>query len=400
MSSYSKSVAWIYLAFAIIVVGAIAAGALLFSVHSKVRAVSPTSLTYHANANGPYTVRGNSILGADGQPYIFHGIGRDGLEFNCSGEGPLDKQHLAYMGSGVNTDTETYWGGNTIRLPLSEGFWLHGAPGYACTASQYQSLVKQTVNNITALHLNAMLDLQWTDAAGQSRQGGGPRAMPDADSVTFWSQVASIYAKYSNVLFELYNEPHPSSWSCWLSGCPIKGDTVSSDDCKCAKTLSYQSVGMQTLVSTVRNAGANNLVLVGGMNWGYDLSQITKYAISGSNVVYDTHPYDYADKAPSMWDAGFGNISAKYPVISGESGEYDCGSDYMSQLLPYFDAHNIGWIGWAWSTAGGCSSPLLVSDYQGTPYPGMGEYIYQYLQSYAPAPATAPARMNNFWSLN
>src|SRR6266704_5246331 len=105
-------------------------------------------------AQGPYTVQGNAILGASNQHYFFHGIGRDGLEYNCSGEGPLDQQHLAFMGSGNSSaSTGTYWGANTIRLPLSENFWLYGAPGYPCTAAQYQATVKQVVNSITALKL-------------------------------------------------------------------------------------------------------------------------------------------------------------------------------------------------------------------------------------------------------
>lgn len=353
--------------------------------HAKASSYAP--LTYSAVAKGPYSVQGNKILGNDGQPYIFHGVGRDGMEYNCSGEGPLDTQHLSYMGTGTNGNGATYWGGNTVRLPLSEGFWLNGAPGYPCSAAQYHSVVKQTVDNLTSLKLNVILDLQWTDAGGQSKQGGGPWAMPDADSVTFWQQVAPIFSSYSNVLFQLYNEPHPSSWACWASSCTISADSGYSDDCKCSKTLTYTSVGLQALVNTVRSAGANNLVLVGGIAWGYDLSQIGTYQITGSNVVYDTHPYPYGDKLPSTWDAAFGNASLTYPVFSAESGEYDCGSSYMSQLLPYFDAHGISWMAWAWAvpkTPDVCGYPQLVTDYNGTPSTSTGLYIYQHLRGYAP----------------
>src|SRR5579875_149679 len=344
------------------------------------------SLPYSATANGPYTVQGNQILDANGHQYIFHGIGRDGLEYNCNGDGPLDAAHLAFLGNGSGNGG-TYWGANTVRLPLSEGFWLNGAPGYPCSAQQYQLLVKQVVNTLTSLQLNVVLDLQWTDAGGQSGQGGGPWAMPDADSVTFWQQVAPIFSSYSNVLFEVYNEPHPASWSCWLNGCAITNDTGYSNDCQCNKTFSYTAVGMQTLVNTVRSTGAKNLILVGGMNWGFDLSQVPNYPITGGNIVYDTHPYPYADKAPGTWDAAFGNLSATYPVISAENGEYDCGTSYLSQLYAYFDAHQIGWMAWAWDVRGNvCGYPQLVTDYQGTPSVKTGQFVYQYLHSYASQP--------------
>ena len=336
----------------------------------------------NAQSNGPYKVQGNVILGVDGKRYLFHGIGRDSLEYSCWGDGHFNAQELSYLGWGTNTKTVTYWGVNTVRLPLSEDIWLHGQSSEYCKSSQYQTLIKQTVDTLTALKLNVVLDLHWADAGGKSFQGGGPWSMPDADSVKFWQQVASIYKNYSNVLFELYNEPHPPSWSCWLSACTITDNTY-SNDCRCTKRLTFFSVGMQALVDAVRKTGATNLVLVAGMDWGFDLSQIAKYPIKGSNIVYDTHLYPYANKQPNVWDAAFGTISKKYAVISAESGEYDCGTSYMSKLLSYFDAHQIGWISWAWVVAGSpCGYPQLVQNYRGTPTNGMGQLIYRWLRSY------------------
>ncbi|MGH2494814.1 MAG: glycoside hydrolase family 5 protein [Ktedonobacteraceae bacterium] len=338
--------------------------------------------TDSAFADGPYTVEGNAIIGADGKRYLFHGVGRDSLEYNCWGDGHFDAQELAYMGSGSGKYAVTYWGANTVRLPLSEGIWLNGQSSQGCSAAQYQALINQVVNSLTTLKLNVILDLQWSDAGGQSLQAGGPWALPDADSVIFWQQVAAIYKSYPNVLFELFNEPHPGTWACWLSGCTIN-DYGYSQDCNCNKSLTFNSAGMQALVNAVRGTGATNLVLVAGMNWGYDLSQITKFPISGTNVVYDTHPYPYTEKQPNTWNAAFGAISKTYPVMSAESGEYDCGTGYMSQLLAYFDAHQISWSAWAWVVQGSqCGYPLLIRDYRGTPTAGMGQLIYQHLQSY------------------
>jgi endoglucanase len=345
------------------------------------------ALPYNATANGPYSVKGNTIVGANGQPYIFHGIGRDGLEFNCSGEGPLDSASLAHMGSGNSTNGSYYWGANTVRLPVSEGFWLNGAPGYPCTAAQYQALVKRTIDALTALHLNVVIDLQWVDANRQSLQGGGPWALPDADSVTFWTQVGTIYKSYSNVIFEAYNEPHPASWTTLVNGGAIT-DTGTSNDCACTKTVSYTAVGLQQITNTIRALGATNIILIGGLNWGYDLSQVPSLPISGGNIVYDTHPYAYGDKAPSTWDASFGNVSNKFAVISAESGQYDCNSNYLSQLYAYLDSHHIGWLAWAWTAGIGnvCTYPSLITDYMGTPSINMGQFVYQRLHTYAVSP--------------
>jgi hypothetical protein len=46
----------------------------------------------------------------------------------------------------------------------------------------------------------------------------------------------------------------------------------------------------------VRATGANNVVIIGGPNYAYDLSQIPAYAVTGNNIVYNTHPYDFPSK--------------------------------------------------------------------------------------------------------
>jgi len=342
----------------------------------------------HAYAAGPYTVRGNTILDAQGRPYAFHGVARDGLEFSCRGDAYLTLPYLALLGPPVPGVSGTFWYSNTVRLPLSEAFWLHGQPQQHCTSTSYQILVRKTIDTLLLLHLNVIIDLQWTDAGGQST--GGTWQMPDEDSVLFWQQMARLYGNYPAVLFELYNEPHPypstgDPWGCWRAGCQVVHDDSNDFYCGCRLSFDYRAVGMQTLVDTIRQAGANNLILAGGLNWGYDLSKLPLYALSGANIVYDTHPYPYQGKLTlSDWQAGFGQISATYPVMSAESGEYDCKAAFLQRLVPYLDAHHISWIGWAWYAQGSpCSFPQLVSDYYGTPEPAMGMYIYQTLVRYA-----------------
>ncbi|HEY6407069.1 MAG TPA: cellulase family glycosylhydrolase, partial [Ktedonobacteraceae bacterium] len=159
---------------------------------------------------------------------------------------------------------------------------------------------------------------------------------------------------------------------------------------------------MQALVNAVRGAGAKNLVLVAGTNWGYDLSQLGTYPITGTNVVYDTHPYTYPGKnTTAEWDTAFGYLTSTVPVMSAEFGQYDGQSSFESMAVNYFDQHLMGWTAWAWYSAGGSNIqdwgyPQLVSDYNGTPLASMGTYIYQQLLTYAgvtggtPGPSPTP----------
>ena len=369
-----------------------------FITHRSVPAHAASSLPYHEFADGPYKVSGNKIIGADGKQYIFHGVGRDGLEFECTGDPQLDSTHLALMGPGNSGSGSTYWWSNTVRLPLSEGIWLNGDAKAQCSNTQYQNLVKTVVGNLTALHLNVVVDLMWTDAGGQLSGSGAGFMMPDADSVTFWKQVAPIFKSNTNVLFELYNEPHPSSWTCWSSGCSITNDNTLS------QPYSYTSVGLQALVNAVRGAGATNVIIASGLNWGFDLSQSQQSGIrlsdSANNLAYDSHPYNYPGKQSTNWDAAFGFLTATAPVMSLESGDYHCTITYMAPLLAYFDAHQMSWVGWAWYVTGSagsvCGYPQVITDWQGTPAASMGTLEHNQMLSYvnqtspSPTPTSTP----------
>src|SRR6266571_3466148 len=121
--------------------------------------------------------------------------------------------------------------------------------------------------------LSGFLSPRITGFMGHPPRAGDAWSMPDQDSVTFWQQVAGIYKNYRNVLFEIYNEPHwLDNWPCWRNGCAIVGDYsgLTGHD---HSRYNYQAVGMQTLLDIIRLSGANNLVVVGGIDWGFDLSQ-------------------------------------------------------------------------------------------------------------------------------
>src|SRR5437870_8910776 len=48
------------------------------------RVQTTSSLPYNEYANGPYTVRGSSILGSDGKPYLFMALGETRSEEHTS----------------------------------------------------------------------------------------------------------------------------------------------------------------------------------------------------------------------------------------------------------------------------------------------------------------------------
>ncbi|MCL2449736.1 MAG: glycoside hydrolase family 5 protein, partial [Polyangiaceae bacterium] len=132
---------------------------------------------------------------------------------------------------------------------------------------------------------------------------------------------------------------------------------------------------------TVRATGANNLVIVGGLDWAYDLRGVSMMPVNGTNILYATHPYQ--NKSPDSATA-FGFLTATYPVIATEFGDTStnqpsgCSATFDTTVLGYMDGqsgnipHKMSWTAWAFYLASSCTFPPLLADSNYTPNaPGM-----------------------------
>ncbi len=146
---------------------------------------------------------------------------------------------------------------------------------------------------------------------------------------------------------------------------------------------------MQKLYNTVRTRAPKNIVLIGGLDWAYDLSGVGKgYAIDGTNIVYDTHVYTQWHDTTDDWDQHFGYLATTHPVSATEFGSIDCTADVTKKLIDYFDAprgdpeNRMSWTIWSWNSPGECSQPTVLADWNGTPMPDQGQLVYDKLTTY------------------
>ena len=328
-------------------------------------ATSPTQPT----APSGYYVNGNTICTTDGRAHLFHGVDRPSLEWTSVGLN-LSLADFQLMAS---------WKANVVRIALNQDFWLAASPLFD---PYYSALVDDAVSWAELAGMDVILDLHWSDAGVLGSCVGIPdtlcqQMMPDVNSITFWSEVATRYRSDGRVIFELYNEPHDVSWTTWKSG----GTT--SDG--------FQAVGMQQLYNTVRATGAQNLVIIGGLDWAYDLSGVPANRIEGYNIVYATHPYNAPNRRPSKWDKSWGFLTQTDPVIVTEfgSGDSTCATDYDAALIQYADAHGTSWTAWGWYP-GGCKFPAIIEDWSATPS-ALGTLVKAALLGYNDPPAPPPA---------
>jgi hypothetical protein len=295
---------------------------------------------FFRTATSAYAVSGRQFRKA-GDEHVFHGLDRPSLEWDPLGENVslADLQRMAG------------WGADTVRISLNQDFWLSDSPVHA---AGYQTLVDKMVACAHTADLDVILDLHWSDR-GDYTVTPGQQQMADAHSIEFWRELAARYKNNSRVLFELYNEPHDVSWSVWRDGGAATG---------------FTAVGFQGLYDAVRGAGAENVVLAGGLQYAFDLSGVPQYRLRGYNIGYVTHPYNFAGKQSTDWPTAFGTAATYYPVIATEFGDTtSCAATYNQAFIDYAATNHISWTAWAWwvQPTNPCAFPTLISDWNGTP---------------------------------
>ena len=309
-------------------------------------------------------MRGTRITLPDGKPITLLGVARYSLEYECQGDGHFQLADFQAMRA---------WGMNTVRFPLSSAFWRN----LDHTCPTYQTTVARAVDNAEAAGLYVILDLQ-RDApfsyAQDATAGGAQCPLPDANyDVAFWKSVATTYRDDPRVLFDLFGEPHDISWYQWWNGGPITSSCYGYP-----QAATYLAISMPALGVAVRAVAPRNIIILSGLAWGYDLSDITpRHTAPISNILYGTHPWDHASvQGPGDWQRAFGNTAQSLPVIATEFGAYNCQTGYISTELDYFTRLHISYLAWAW-TPGPCQAPGLLANWSGAPTVPYGEYIRQ-----------------------
>ncbi len=206
--------------------------------------------------------------------------------------------------------------------------------------------------------------------------------MPDADHApAFWQSVATAFKNQGSVVFDLFNEPYPdnnqdttAAWTCWRDGGTCSG-------------VSYQAAGMQQLVNTVRGVGADNLILLGGVEYSNSLTNWLAYEPNdpSGNLAAAWHMYGgNACSSLSCWSGAPASVAAAVPLTAGEFGESytgtDCSTSLVSSFTNWMDSIGGGYMAWTWNHWGSCLD-LVTDEIAGTPTTGWGTFYKGHLAS-------------------
>jgi len=311
-------------------------------------------------------VKGNRLVDPQGREVWLQGVTIDSLEWSARGENILKSTQVA----------AEEWGANVIRLPIKESYWFDEKSG-----ENYRKIVDDMITYAANRGVYTVLDLHRYRAARK-------------EYVVFWKDAAERYKNHPAVLFDLLNEPHGTSWEVWRNGGFVKEkkkkadeDAFLTEEEKKHNARGFMSVGMQGLVDAVRETGARNIVVVGGLDWAYDLTGILDgYAIKehpeGNGVMYSTHVYPWK----SNWEEKFLEAAKKHPILVGEVGadakkmewmpaeHQEDWQTWVPRMLHTIQEHRLNWTAFSFHPT---ASPRMLLDWLYTPTPFWGKFVKQ-----------------------
>jgi hypothetical protein len=327
-------------------------------------------------------VSGNRLLDGKGRPVQLRGVNRSGTEYACiQGWGIFDGPHDARAVAAIAS-----WHANVVRVPLNEDCWL-GINGVErqFAGVRYRKAIVKYVHLLHAHGLYAELSLIW--AAPGAHPATYQSGAPDADhSPAFWASLAAAFKNDPNVILAPWGETVVDA-DCFLNGGVCEATYGPAN-------VPYRTAGMQQAVDVMRKAGYTGVIAIPGIDFANDLSEWLSHKPRDPlrQLMAEAHVYgkQTCDDV-ACFEAKFAPVAERVPLVFGETGETfdgsDCGSDYISALVSWADAHGVGYEAWTWNTWGNCSS--LISDYHGTPRGAYGTFVKAHLAARAARGSTS-----------
>ena len=327
--------------------------------------VSAVSAQVNMAPNGFYTYQ-NGVYDSLGNRVVFRGFNYGGFDEN--------KQGMCYgkFNCGISPldfTIQSEWGANIVRIPINQGWWLNeeavAGPWFVDAglpaSTDYRTMIDKIFEHAKAAGLVVIADCH----RGINSEGGIDKLnMANAQTLAFWKAFAAEYKDDGQILFELLNEPRSITNDEWMNG----GNGY---------------VGMSELYTSIRALGAENLILVAGNDWAYDIRGIVDYPLpeDGYNIMIVSHTYGHPWKTYEHFDDRFGfthrgftaanDVYYQYPVIFTEFGYLNDNSDdlaHTSSVIEYAEKNNMSWIPWAWIGPYYLKHNMFDEKYSADPY--------------------------------
>ena len=246
------------------------------------------------------TVSGKDIVNERGDVVVLRGV-------NIGDPAKLVRQHR-WNRRLVNEVAD--WGPNFVRVPVHPSGWRKRGPAW------YMHRIDEAI--LWANSLDIYLIIDWHSIGNlNSQMYQHPMyytTMPETRD--FWRRMAFRYRDVPTVaVYELFNEP--------------TNNFIGNGEGSLGK-LDWQSwrETLEELTDIVQVYDQQSIVLVGGLNWAYNLDGVAENPLRREGIAYASHPYpqkaspeqNTREAFHDAWDEQWGYVADKYPLILTESG--------------------------------------------------------------------------------
>ena len=264
-------------------------------------------------------VKENRIINSNGKSIIFKGL----MPADPARLHNLNKFNKKFFVKIKRT------GANIVRIPVHPENWVKDK-------DYLWRYLDPIVKWAGELDMYVIIDWHYI---GNISNGVGQN-MPDIETSpqrltsSFWNKTSAYFREAPHVLFEIYNEPASISNTKWIKNA-------------------------NRIINIIRINGEEQIIIVGGTQYGKNISWARDKKIKDNNIVYASHIFPTHQE--STWNYFFGEIAKEiakmYPVLITEWGFIDEDSsktnksylignseNYGKPLLEYLKDRNIGWI--------------------------------------------------------
>jgi endoglucanase len=252
--------------------------------------------------HGQLAVRGTQLVDSQGEPLVLRGMS---LGWHNWWPQFWNAQAVTWL--------RDDWHCTVLRAAMG----IEPARGYLQSPEASKKLVTTVVDACIQNGMYVIID--WHDHHATAN-------VQEAES--FFVEMATIYGKHPNVIYEIYNEPERESW-----------DAVKS----------YS----ETMIKAIREVDPDSIILVGSSHWDQDVHLAADNPITGvSNIMYTLHFYAATHKQ-SLRDRGDYALKRGLPIFVSEYGGCDSSGNGPLNMtewntwIDWMEARQISWCKWS-----------------------------------------------------
>lgn len=305
---------------------------------------------------GALSVSGTKLVDSEGNPVQLKGISTHGLAW-----------YPDYINQECFAQLKEEWGADLIRLAMYTAEY-----GGYCTGGDKDSLkalVRNGVQYATECGMYVIID--WHILSDNN-----PNTYIE-EAKTFFREMSQEYADYTNVFYEICNEPNGgTSWK---------------------EVKSYA----EQIIEVIRENDEDGIILVGTPNWCQYVDQAAADPIENcENVMYtlhfyaDTHRDSLRNTMIAALDAGLPIFVSEYGICDA-SGSGAINKEQANRWVSVMDQYGISYVAWNLSNKGETSaifktSCSKTSGFTAEDLSDSGKWLYEMLA----APGTSGGGMS------